>query len=1035
MKKTTTKRFFLPLCLLMLFGMIFGGVDASAEDVTGTITFGTPNVKIDKTSVDANDNQGNTWNIITVTKKSSFTQNATYSQVGSSSNPATSITFTMTLPSEVTFTSVSAKFGGFSGTSGNIALNVGETTIGNGKLNASTDVVVSNTQVAEGNKLTITITNIAKGVKCYYISYTYSTKEGNSQPLEFANPSMEVYDDAAAFTNTLSGNVGAVSYTSKNEDVATVDADGQVTIVGVGTTQITATAAAAGDYDETTKSYTLTVWPTTINGIKKLATATSAGSANAFKARLTNAYITYTNGSNAFLQDGNSAVLIYKSGHGLTPGDCFNGEVSGTAFKYNGLNEINSFDFSAAEQTTITVPAPLEVTMEELAANFDAYESMYLQLKSVTAGADVAAVNSTCKLTQNGVEHTSPVLRAAATITSVKAGNTYDIIAFPGYYNTTKQLNLWTDDHVTKVAGALEVPTAAFGQGNYTAAFGESADLTFTTNSDGEVTYSANPSEGITLTKTETGVTAVASKTGNYTITATVAATEVYAETSVSCDLEVTKKDPEASMTIDPAVVEFGGTSTLIFRMKKGEATTNQVTFAVDGAEDFEGQLDNVAWSEDGDFHVATIHLTAPSNGMEYTFSATVPETDNYSSATVSATLKVVAPSHNLTPTVLYKQITSMDEFVDGGVYLLGCEKFGDAVGVIDASKSRLLSADPITIQKGKDANGNDFNYYQGEVNTEGKPYEITIMKADDGTYNLYHAEGKYINGTTSADLTFESTGNAGWSISFVETTGNIRISHPKYNDAYFQHNSDAKYQYYKNYKGNVAVQLYLKVGEINVHSKMKGYSTYVADFPYVMPVGLTGKTVSVDAAGQMTVTDLFEGGNEVPALTPLLVRTTDTYAEGEEKKSYYPAVLTKEVTVADNVSEELANSNLEYRRKLIGGETWTSTLNATLVNPYYYKLSVDTEGNNPGFYWGTTDGSAFVMKNGSTAYLTCGSAVHINKFIFDENGETTAVEGVLTDGNMPADTVVYNLQGIRVNPNNLQKGIYIINGRKTVVK
>lgn len=126
----------------------------------------------------------------------------------------------------------------------------------------------------------------------------------------------------------------------------------------------------------------------------------------------------------------------------------------------------------------------------------------------------------------------------------------------------------------------------------------------------------------------------------------------------------------------------------------------------------------------------------------------------------------------------------------------------------------------------------------------------------------------------------------------------------------------------------------------INVHSK--GYSTYVADFPYVMPAGLTGNAVSVDAAGQMTVTDLFEVGNEGPALTPLLVRTTDIYAEGEEKKSYYPAVLTKEVTVADNVSEELANSNLEYRRKLVGGETWTSTLNATLVNPYYYKLSVD---------------------------------------------------------------------------------------------
>lgn len=1029
MKKTTTKRFFLPLCLLMLFSMIWGG-NASAQEKS-TLTF----TQACSGSGIADD--GASWTVTSDAAESVY-DNEKGVHYGTSK---VAVSYLQLSTSSITgkITSVKVNAAGASKTTASLTVAVGDN---NFSINTQNSINITTTATeyeftgaGTGEivvKLTQSSAKKALYVKSIVVTYETSGSTDNSQPLEFANASMEVYDDAAAFTNILSGNVGAVSYTSKNEDVATVAADGQVTVVGVGTTQITATAAAVGDYDETTKSYTLTVWPTTISGIKKLVTGTSVGSADAFKAKLTNAYITYTNGSNAFLQDGNGAVLIYKSGHGLTPGDCFNGEVSGTAFKYNGLNEINSFDFSAADQTTITVPAPLEVTMEELAANFDAYESMYLQLKSVTAGADVAAVNSTCKLTQNGVEHTSPVLRAAATITSVKAGNTYDIIAFPGYYNTTKQLNLWTDDHVTKVAGALEVPTAAFGQGNYTAVFGASAELTFTTNSDGEVTYSANPSEGITLTKTETGVTAVASKTGNYTITATVAATELYAETSVSCDLEVTKKDPEASMTIDPAVVEFGSTSTLTFRMKKGEATTHQVTFAVDGTEDFEGQLDNVAWSEDGDFHVATIHLTAPSCQMEYTFSATIPETDNYSSATASATLKVVAPSHNLTPTVLYKQITSMDEFVDGGVYLLGCERYGDAAGAI--SGTGLGASKAISIQTGQDANGNEFKYYQGEVNAIGYPYEITITKAENGTYNLYLKEGKYINGNGSSSLSFDLTGNAGWSIAFVETTGNVKISHKNYDNAYLQRNTSGAV-YYKNYKGSVAVQLYQKVGEINVHSKMKGYSTYVADFPYVMPAGLTGKTVSVDAAGQLTVTDLFEGGNEVPALTPLLVRTADTYAEGEEKKAYYPAVLTKEVTVADNVSEELANSNLEYRRKLVNGEKLTSTLNADLVNPYYYKLSVDTEGNNPGFYWGKEDGSAFVMKNGSTAYLTCSSAVRVNKFIFDENGETTAVEGVLTDGNMLADTVVYNLQGIRVNPKNLQKGIYIVNGRKTVVK
>lgn len=141
---------------------------------TGTIVFSNSAVEIDAASVTGDDNLGNEWTITTV-GTSSFTSNADYYQVGSSSKPATSITFTTTLPSSSVINSFSAKFGGFSGTAGTITLKVGDASVGTGSLNGTSDVVVTNTSSTSGTVLTVTVTSISKGVKCYYISYSYAT--------------------------------------------------------------------------------------------------------------------------------------------------------------------------------------------------------------------------------------------------------------------------------------------------------------------------------------------------------------------------------------------------------------------------------------------------------------------------------------------------------------------------------------------------------------------------------------------------------------------------------------------------------------------------------------------------------------------------------------------------------------------------------------------------------------------------------------------------------------------------------------------
>ena len=137
------------------------------------ITFGSSAVKINAASVTGTDSENNNWTITTV-GTTSYTSNSAYYQVGSSSKPATSITFTTTLPAGASVSNVEAKFGGFSGTAGNVTLKVGDTSVGTGKLNATSDVIVKSTSTASGNKVTVTVTNIAKGVKCYYISVNYT---------------------------------------------------------------------------------------------------------------------------------------------------------------------------------------------------------------------------------------------------------------------------------------------------------------------------------------------------------------------------------------------------------------------------------------------------------------------------------------------------------------------------------------------------------------------------------------------------------------------------------------------------------------------------------------------------------------------------------------------------------------------------------------------------------------------------------------------------------------------------------------------
>ena len=197
------KQFTLKSLMLLLLLLIGGGSYAWGETKTGTIKFGTNDFKISKVDVTGNDDLSNSWRVVTV-GTTSFTQQPNYSQVGSSDKPAKSITFTMTLPSDVKFTTFSAKFGGFKGTAGNISLTVDGTEVGSGNLNAANNVTVGGglKTAATGKELKVSVTGIDKGVKCYNIKYIYEDSS-TPQPGEVALPTLSLEEGTYWKTQTL----------------------------------------------------------------------------------------------------------------------------------------------------------------------------------------------------------------------------------------------------------------------------------------------------------------------------------------------------------------------------------------------------------------------------------------------------------------------------------------------------------------------------------------------------------------------------------------------------------------------------------------------------------------------------------------------------------------------------------------------------------------------------------------------------------------------------------------------------------------
>lgn len=309
-----------------------------------------------------------------------------------------------------------------------------------------------------------------------------------------------------------------------------------------------------------------------LKGIAGLKTAiTSTDNVNV-AAVLTDVVVTAVSGNTVLLEDAEAGITLFVSGHGLKVGNVINGAVTGTAKLYSGLRELTSIDLSGATVTEGGVVPVTELSLSEIAAEFDKYESMRVKIADVTITKAFVTQNS--EITQG---ETSMVLRANTKTITVDAGTQADVFGYPGLYNSDQQIRVLTqEDIIVKEAGKTTA-TLTFDASTYSLNIGEVQTIAATTNSTAAVEYVSSDESVATVDAVSGEVTAVAA--GTVTITARVAENDEYTEAEASYTLTVV--DPNAEIE-GVALVASSGGNYYAMLTEKGSKTNTLAAKAVD---------------------------------------------------------------------------------------------------------------------------------------------------------------------------------------------------------------------------------------------------------------------------------------------------------------------------------------------------------------------------------------------------------------------------------------------------------------------
>lgn len=281
--------------------------------------------------------------------------------------------------------------------------------------------------------------------------------------------------------------------------------EANVEFTATGTLNLTTCAVT---YDDGTGEITPPEEPespayTTIAELKENATTTATATSYKFENLLVNAVAKSGKNYSVFCTDGTAGILFYGPNvPAAEAGDLISGTLSGELVLYNNQTEIQNADYSnvtVAGKGTVT-PTNVEAIAQLLDQN-KPYENMLVRLANVVPGADKLDSNKSIALTDD--DDNTINLRDNfgffATYT-FKAGEPYNITAVLVPYKDQFQLVPVSEDGVEYITTKVQ-PEGAWNKETIILQPSDEwkATATFTTTSDGAVTYTSSNPEVATI--------------------------------------------------------------------------------------------------------------------------------------------------------------------------------------------------------------------------------------------------------------------------------------------------------------------------------------------------------------------------------------------------------------------------------------------------------------------------------------------------------------------------------------------------------
>ena len=346
------------------------------------------------------------------------------------------------------------------------------------------------------------------------------------------------------------------------------------------------------------------------------------------------------------------------------------------------------------------------------------------------------------------------------------------------------------------------------------------------------------------------------------------------------------------------------------------------------------------------------------------------------------------------------------------GDYLIAYDSNTFADGRIGGTVSKAIGDSGVRVDPGTNLSGKDVDV------TWGDTYNVTLEALDDSNLSLGYVlktkDGKYnyqssnSNGLTATEN--KSTASR-YPISVTFTSSsNVKLClGGKAKGAVFRYNTSGSgvFRFYANcgespvylYKRMQAVSPVYSLGTTEAitpgHAKITYVTPEIMDFSKVS--GLKAYVATAADGDGVTMTKVVA---PVPADTPLLLMGT---------------------------------TGTEYNVPIVGSATTPATNllkkgdGTTVFDGTTYDYLLYSDGK---FY---QIGSGTIATNKAYLHLDANPAGARSLDIFI-NDETMGIDAALmNNGRMNHDCVVYDLQGRRVSP--LRKGLYIVNGKKMIVK